>query len=92
MMMKMMTKVQNFRIYKAFVNSGTVLYFALSVFVCYSPTFSTDAFLLGYSACMCMFDITWCSSGTDTNQNFESKCILMDIRSNIIWNINKENS
>lgn len=70
---KMMTNFQNFRICKAFVHFGTVLYFALSLFIHYSTAFSTETFLLGFRACTCIFDITWCCTGTDTDQNFESE-------------------
>jgi hypothetical protein len=73
MMMKMMTNFQSFRIYKAFVHFGTVLYFALSLFVHCSTSFFTDTFLLGFRACTCIFDIMWCCMGMDTNQNFESE-------------------
>jgi hypothetical protein len=72
-MMKMMTNFQSFRIYKAFVHFGTVLYFALSLSVHCSTALSTDTFLLGFCACTCIFDIMWCSMGMDTNQNFESE-------------------
>jgi hypothetical protein len=74
MMMKMMRNIQRFTIYKAFVHFGTVLYFALSLFVHYSTTFSIYTFLLGFRSCTCIFDIMRCCLGMDTNQNFESEC------------------